>query len=281
MSSLHRKLARSGFTLIELLIVIAIIGVLTALLLPAVQKVREMSARTRSSNNLAQIMKAVTQYADVHRVLPDFVNLLNNDDNLIAFSSPFTKILPFVEQENLYNLFLQTKTPRSLEARVPVYIGPLDTSTALAGMTSYVSNGYVFNIDKPSFTRTFQDGASQTLMFTERFMACGDSLVYYNAWPIKDSGSTLAKQPTTLAPMLSSTTLPVFGMSPLSTSSSTCASGPPSSPYSSGILVALGDSSVRFVSRDAANSNASNPSSSTNWEVILSPAGGDTPGPDW
>jgi prepilin-type N-terminal cleavage/methylation domain-containing protein len=66
----------SGFTLVELLTVIAIIGILAALIFPTVSKVRETAQRTVDGNNLREILKAATIYAaDNNDRLPDPQNI--------------------------------------------------------------------------------------------------------------------------------------------------------------------------------------------------------------
>ncbi len=92
---------RHGFTLIELLVVITIIGVLIALLLPAVQSAREAARRLQCANNLKQIGLALHNYHTRHNVFPP--NIVGAASSGSGFYSWLALILPDMEQMNLDN----------------------------------------------------------------------------------------------------------------------------------------------------------------------------------
>jgi prepilin-type N-terminal cleavage/methylation domain-containing protein len=95
---------RRGFTLVELLIVIAIIGMLVSLLLPAVQAAREAARRTECANNLKQIGLALQAYHDARRGFPPGWLWAPPADQSGGSSWAWSVfILPYLERNSLYD----------------------------------------------------------------------------------------------------------------------------------------------------------------------------------
>ncbi|MEX0865767.1 MAG: DUF1559 domain-containing protein [Pirellulales bacterium] len=94
--------SRHGFTLVELLVVIVIIGILIGLLLPAVQSAREAARRTQCANHLKQIGLATVAYGEVHQILPPGAIWKHDGTPVLNRGSVLVHILPFIEQDNLY-----------------------------------------------------------------------------------------------------------------------------------------------------------------------------------
>src|SRR4051812_33147691 len=95
---------RSGFSLIEVLVVIAIIGIVMGLLVPAVMKVREVANRLRCQNNLRQIGLAVHGY---HGAKQKFPFGSKNDRPNVPLTAPRTtyivQLYPYLEQQATYD----------------------------------------------------------------------------------------------------------------------------------------------------------------------------------
>ena len=87
------------------MVVIAIIAVLIALLLPAVQSAREAARRAQCTNNLKQIGLAMHNYISSNEALPTMyiVYSISNGLNTAQTQSPLARMLPFLEQNAIYN----------------------------------------------------------------------------------------------------------------------------------------------------------------------------------
>src|SRR4051812_37432063 len=94
---------RQGFTLIEALVVIAIIGVLLALLLPAVQMAREAARRAQCRNNLKQIGLALQNYHEVARCFPPGRLCNFNVPGEGRCYSAYAHLLPYLDQGHVYD----------------------------------------------------------------------------------------------------------------------------------------------------------------------------------
>ena len=286
-----------GFTLIELLVVIAIIAILIALLVPAVQKVREAAARTQCQNNLKQVALGTVNCAQTNQQrLPPGVGLYPNN-----VPTPFNSnggqllhILPYIEQDSLLKASLVNPDPDGRNganptysqwtapiqnSRVAIYNCPSDATTfgTEAGRTTYAGNSLIFRhnynwggVGLTRFPAGIQDGSSNTIFYSEKLRAtfnCSGCCNNYrdNFWP--DWGPQMASAdcsfPTGPAAMFQTHCKGVI---------SSCDGNRASSPHSGGIMAGMGDGSVRFVAASV---------SPNTWWAALTPSNGDIVGNDW
>jgi prepilin-type N-terminal cleavage/methylation domain-containing protein len=196
-----------GFTLIELLVVIAIIAILIALLVPAVQKVRDAAARTQCVNNLKQIGVACHNFEGNWRCLP---NSWQSPDSRFIWGW-MGQILPFIEQDSIYNSLLPP-TYSGVEKTIPTFICPSDPRDVAGdaaafgwGLTDYVGiSGYDYYTQlsspqagifawvaqfPPALIKmaTIRDGTSNTIMVGERPYSTD---VYWGWWAQYDAIDT-------------------------------------------------------------------------------------------
>jgi prepilin-type processing-associated H-X9-DG protein/prepilin-type N-terminal cleavage/methylation domain-containing protein len=186
--------AAKGFTLIEVTVVVVIIGLLVAILIPAVQFAREASRRTHCLANLRQLGLGVNQYLTASGVLPG-----GNTNRGYSF---YVMILPYIEQKPLYDSFnfsvpgyLPSPAPNDTASGVSLalLLCPSDPiALGRAGYTSYAGNqgvGFCKNsdygvCDNGAFvwpgsssisTQAVTDGTSSTVMIAEWLVGSGMS----------------------------------------------------------------------------------------------------------
>jgi prepilin-type N-terminal cleavage/methylation domain-containing protein/prepilin-type processing-associated H-X9-DG protein len=137
-----------AFTLVELLVVITIIGILIALLLPAVQAAREAARRMQCGNNLKQVGLAMANYESQHTVLPPGEIVSPGSNASIGWGLEHTAlalVLPMMEQAGVAGLYnfslraLDTLNGPAVQTQIAAYQCPSDNAAGRRAQSGYGS----------------------------------------------------------------------------------------------------------------------------------------------
>lgn len=184
----RRRMA--GFTLVELLVVIAIIGILSGLLLPAVQAAREAARRTQCTNHLKQIGLAIHNYHSSHQRFPFAIGGTGNRYSALSQMLPFLELTALHEAIDFDRPVMDPVNQEPRTTEVPGFRCPSDFDNPqpmAGGAVNYYpnkgtttlwmdprANGFIFRNSETRFADLL-DGSSYTAAFCERLLTDGSN----------------------------------------------------------------------------------------------------------
>lgn len=193
----HRS--RSGMTIIELLVSLAIIGLLMALVVPAVQSAREASRRVQCQSRLKEMALAVNAFQATRGVFPSALTPWPGSNPVRSdwFYTPHVHLLPYLDQTALFRRFDLKKTqyfvvdPRTLDefqnAKLEAFLCPSDAPNSgtnyrvCMGPGPYETDsklnpgngGGAFSMCQVFRPNDFRDGMSNTIALSEKLKSPG------------------------------------------------------------------------------------------------------------
>ncbi|MEC9094893.1 MAG: DUF1559 domain-containing protein [Planctomycetota bacterium] len=149
---------------------IALVGTLTALLLPAVQSARNAARRMQTANNLKQILLAFHHHHDIHKRFPAQAITDKEGKRLLSWR---VQILPLLDQQALYDSFKldepwDSEHNLKLLKQIPsVYVNPNSADSHKTNYLAVTGKGTAFENQQGTRLRDFLDGTSNTVLIVE------------------------------------------------------------------------------------------------------------------